>query len=132
MSGDATVFQFEHAGNVLIVTPHGPFMHFRDSDVRAAYNEAYRLLSLPDSVHLLVDFSRLDYFGSTFVGILIRLGKKVHAGNGRAILCHVSDEMSQMLKTLMLLENPKIDFSWSISPDRAAALAALQSQPATA
>ena len=66
------LFEFELLSDVLIVTPNGPFIEFRDNDFRNAYNETYRLLSEPGTRHLLVDFSNLDYFGSTFVSILLR------------------------------------------------------------
>lgn len=118
MSADKQVFQFENHQNVLILTPVGPFMEFRDSDIRNAYNEAYRRLLEPGIQHLLVDFSKLDYFGSTFVGILIRLSTKVRMGGGHAFLCHLSDSMKQMMKTLMLLENPKSNCSWSVCGSR--------------
>jgi anti-anti-sigma factor len=130
MSQDKQVFEFEQAGNVLVVIAHGPFMEFRDNDIRNAYNEAYRLLNEPETKHLLVDFSLLEYFGSTFVGILIRLAKKARANKGEAVLCHLSDNMKDMLKTLMILENTKTDFYWVPYPTREAALAALAAKDA--
>ena len=125
MSAPKMVFEFEQSDNVLILTPNGPFMEFRDNDVRNAYNEAYRLLHGEDIQHLLIDFSKLDYFGSTFVGILIRLSKKVRGDGGEAYLCHLTDNMRQMMKTLMLLENTKTDFFWRQCENREAGLAAL-------
>ena len=116
------LFEFEHHSDVLIVTPNGPFIEFRDNDFRNAYNETYRLLNEPGTRHLLVDFSRLDYFGSTFVSILLRLSQKARACKGEAALCHLSDNMRGMLKTLMLLENPKVDFSMSNHANREAAI----------
>lgn len=128
MSQDKQIFGFEQSGDVLILTALGSFMEFRDNDIRNGYNEAYRLLNEPGVRHLLVDFSAMQYFGSTFVGILIRLAKKARSNNGGAALCHMSDNMKDMLKTLMLLENPKIDFSWVAYPDRDSALKALSCQ----
>ncbi|HQZ64912.1 MAG TPA: STAS domain-containing protein [Planctomycetaceae bacterium] len=119
------VFVFEHNADVLIVTPQGSFMEFRDDDVRNSYNEAYRLLFQPGARHLLIDFSNLDYFGSTFVGIILNLAKAARKNNGETALCHLSDNMRDMLKTLMLLENRKINFSMTPYPDREAALAKL-------
>ncbi len=116
------LFEFELHSDVLIVTPNGPFIEFRDNDFRNAYNEAYRLLSEPGTRHLLVDFSNLDYFGSTFVSLLLRLSQKARAGKGESALCHLSDNMRGMLKTLMLLENPKVDFSMSSHANRDVAL----------
>jgi len=130
MNAKKQIFEFEQAGDVLILVAHGPFMEFRDSDIRDAYNEAYRRLHEPGTRHLLVDFSKLDYFGSTFVGILIRLAKKARSNKGEATLCHLSDGMSEMLKTLMLLENTKTDFYWVPYPNREAALQALAEKSA--
>lgn len=125
MSQVRQVFEFEQRGDILLVMAQGPFMEFRDNDIRNAYNEAYRLLSLPETKHLLVDFSKLDYFGSTFVGILIRLAKKARSNGGQAVLCHLTDNMREMLKTLMLLENTKADCFWVPYPTRTAAMDAL-------
>ena len=72
--------------------------------------------------HLLMDFSQLDYFGSTFVGILVRLARKARSNQGEAALCHLSSNMRDMMKTLMLLENSKIDFAFTSFPTREAAL----------
>ncbi|MEQ9408554.1 MAG: STAS domain-containing protein [Fuerstiella sp.] len=125
MSEPNPVFDFERSGNVLVVVPRGSLMEFRDADIRNAYNDTYRFLDDPAITHLLIDFSRLEYFGSTFVGMLIRLAKKARAGGGEAVLCSLSDNMQQMMKTLMLLENTKTDFFWVPFDSRAAALASL-------
>jgi anti-anti-sigma factor len=116
------VFEFEITADVLIVTPQGSFMEFRDVDIRNAYNESYRLLNEPGMRHLLMDFSQFEYFGSTFVGILVRLARKARSNKGEAALCHLSANMRDMMKTLMLLENPKIDFAFTSFPTRDAAL----------
>lgn len=125
MNQDRDIFVFEQVGEVLILTPHGPFMEFRDSEIRNAYNEAYRRLCESGVRHLLADFSHLDYFGSTFVGILIRLARRVRSNQGEAVLCHLSDNMKDMLRTLMLLENTKTDFYWTTYTCRESALQAL-------
>ena len=116
------VFQFEITADVVIITPQGSFLEFRDNDIRNAYNESYRLLNEPGMRHLLIDFSQFDYFGSTFVGILIRLARKARSNKGEAALCHISIAMRDMMKTLMLLENSKIDFAFTSFPTREAAL----------
>lgn len=129
MSQNRQLFEFEIASDTLLLTVNGPFMEFRDSDVRNAYNEAYRLLSQPGARHLLVDFSRLEYFGSTFVGILIRLARKVRQCGGETVLCSLSGTMQEMLRTLMLLENTKTDFVMKPFADTLQAIAYLQSLP---
>lgn len=116
------LFEFELNSDVLILIPHGPFDEFRDNDFRNGYNEAYRLLSQPGTRHLLVDFSQLDYFGSTFVSLLLRLSQRTRTNGGETSLCYLSDNMRGMLQNLMLLENPKISFSMSSHANRNIAL----------
>ncbi|MEZ6132204.1 MAG: STAS domain-containing protein [Planctomycetaceae bacterium] len=125
MTVEKQVFEFDRADDVLIVVPTGSLMEFRDADIRNAYNETYRLLSQDDTNHLLVDFSSLTYFGSSFVGMLIRLAKKARQGGGEAVLCNLSDNMRDMMKTMMLLENTKTDFFWVPFNSRSEAIAAL-------
>lgn len=132
MSNEKPVFEFEPTGDVLVVVPTGSLMEFRDADIRNAYNDTYRLLDAPETTHLLIDFERLEYFGSTFVGMLIRLAKKARAGGGEAALCNLSDNMKQMMKTLMLLENAQTDFFWVPFGSRAAALQSLAEGSAAA
>lgn len=129
MAAETQVFDFERHGDVLIITPLGRFMEHRDHDFRNAYNDAYRILCEPGVRHLLVDFSKMDYFGSMFVGILIRLSRKVRSGGGEAFLCNLSSDMRQMLKTLMLLENTKTDFFWRVCESRDDGLQRLAEYP---
>lgn len=132
MTAGKNVFEYERAGNVLIVVPTGSLMEFRDSDIRNAYNDTYRYLSEDEIKHLLVDFSRLSYFGSTFVGMLIRLAKKTRQGGGEAVLCHLDDNMRGMMKSMMLLENTKTDFFWVPFNSREEAIASLDKVAPTA
>lgn len=125
MSTGQQVFEYVQHDDILIVVPTGSLMEFRDSDVRDAYNETYRRLHEDSTTHLLIDFSKLSYFASTFVGMLIRLAKKARHGGGEAVLCHLSDNMRDMMKTLMLLENTKTDFFWVPFASRAEAIEAL-------
>ncbi len=119
-------FQFERVERILILVPSSQLMDLRDSDIRDAYNVAYRLIDSPEYDHLLVDFSEVRYFGSTFVGILIRLARKVRLIGGEAVLCNLSSQLQDMLKTLMLLENTQTDFFWTPFPTREAAVQSLQ------
>ncbi|MEP3478090.1 MAG: STAS domain-containing protein [Fuerstiella sp.] len=128
MSGSIEIFQFEHVDGTLVVTPTGSMVQVRDGEIRDAYNETYRLLCLPDVSNLLIDFEKLDYFGSTFIGMLIRLAKKARADGGEAFLCCLSSTMRDMMKNLMLLENTKTDFFWTPFETREEALAALDSK----
>lgn len=128
MPENGQLFEFETQGNVLILTPRGSMMEYRDAELRNAYNEAYRYLMAPEVNHMMVDFSSMDYFGSTFVGMLIRLARKIRSDGGEAALCCLSESMKGMMKQLMLLENQKTDCYWVAFESREAALQQLKTQ----
>ncbi|MCH2203712.1 MAG: STAS domain-containing protein [Fuerstiella sp.] len=127
MAGNATVFDYETIGDILIVTPVRDLTSFRDQELRNAYNEAYRQLMNDSLRHLIFDLSHLDHFGSTFVGMMLRLAKKSCDNEGSTVLCHLSDNVGHILKQLMLLENPKTDFLWKRTETRANAIKWIQS-----
>lgn len=132
MSAGSEIFHFEHVEDTLVVTPSGSLMQVRDGDIRDAYNETYRLLCQPETKNLLIDFGQLEYFGSTFIGMLIRLAKKARADSGEAVLCCLSETMREMMKNMMLLENTKTDFFWTPYESKDAALTALKNGEAPA
>ena len=128
MSGSEDVFEYEVNGDILVVIPVRDFMSLRDSDLRDAYNETYRRLTTEDLKHLVFDFAQLNYFGSTFVGIMIRLAKKTRDGGGVTVLCNLSDEIRSILKQLMLLENDHTASFWKRAQTREIAIEWLQTE----
>ncbi len=128
MTKHTQVFEFDSAGTILIVVPQRNLMTVRDTEVRDAYNEAYRLLSQDTVQHLIIDFKHLDYFSSTFVGILIRLARKTHGDGGAAVLTNLNEEVRRILKQLMLLENPNTEFLWTQKETREDAIRWLQAE----
>ncbi|MDA1013383.1 MAG: STAS domain-containing protein [Planctomycetota bacterium] len=110
MSTEEEFLLREQDGDILILMPHGDFMKIRESQFRNEYNEIYRILTTTDVKHMLVDFQEIEYFGSTFIGILIRLAQRVKKSGGKSVLCNLNERMQDVLKNLMLLENVKVDF----------------------
>ena len=83
--------------SILVVVPQRDFMSARDAELRDAYNDTYRQLCADGVLHLVFDLSGLDYFGSAFVGIMIRLAKVNNNRGGRTVLCHLNDETRNKL-----------------------------------
>lgn len=124
------VFVCEQVEDILVVVPQRDFMSARDAELRDAYNDTYRKLSADGVLHLIFDLSGLDYFGSTFVGIMIRLAKVNNGRGGRTVLCHLNDETQNILKQLMLLENHQIESLWIRAETREMGIEWLKSQAA--
>jgi anti-anti-sigma factor len=94
MSKDA-LFESEDLGDVVVVSPTRDMGEFEiaSSDV-PAYDQ---LAGLTDGRNVVIDLSQTDYFGSSTIGMFIRLAKHVHA-RGRAIaFCNLSKHESQVV-----------------------------------
>lgn len=111
--------------DVLIVIPVGNLLEYAESEVRDAYNEIFRRLNHGEINHLLFDLEQMVYMGSTFVGVMIRLARKVRRDNGQCGVCNVNDDLNQLLRSLMLLENEAVNCSWRKFNTRADAFANL-------
>lgn len=68
---------------------------------------------------ILFDLSRVDYFGSVFLAVLLRCWKMVMAKGGTMALAGVSDRAKELLHLTSL------DFVWPIYADRREAVEAL-------
>jgi anti-anti-sigma factor len=70
---------------------------------------------------IVFDLSQIDYFGSVFLGVLLRCWKLVQARGGTMALSGVSDRAKELLHLTSL------DFVWPIYANRREAVEALLS-----
>jgi anti-sigma B factor antagonist len=68
---------------------------------------------------IIFDLSKVDYFGSVFLGVLLRCWKLVQAKGGTMALAGVS------VRATELLHLTSLDFVWPIYADRREAVEAL-------
>ena len=80
-----------------------------------------RLRTIEDPL-LVFDLSRVDYFGSVFLAVLLRCWKMVQAKGGTMALSGVSARAKELLHLTSL------DFVWPIYGDRPEAVEALSSE----
>jgi anti-sigma B factor antagonist len=76
------------------------------------------LASMPPA-GLVMDLTRMDYFGSRFIGFLIRCHKQIKKSGGRMVLAGASARVQELLR-LSALDN-----LWPFYPDQAKAVQAL-------
>lgn len=65
---------------------------------------------------MLLDLSETQYIGSSFLGVLTRVWKRLRDRHGRLALCHVNEVCGDVLRA------SKLDTIWDVFPDRATAL----------
>jgi anti-sigma B factor antagonist len=87
-------------------------------DVACLLNGCLGEASAPPLV--VVDLSALDYFGSSFLGLLLRTWKQVTSKGGQLVLCGVSSRARDLLHITSL------DMVWALYPTRREAIAALE------
>jgi anti-anti-sigma factor len=119
MNARADVLKVERAGATAIVTPQA---NLRESDwraIEAAGGEALRLLEDPSVRNVVLDLGRMDYCGSTALGLFAALWHEVRARGGRMALCNVSAHEREILEV--------VGFAglWPVYPSRGEAVEAV-------
>jgi anti-anti-sigma factor len=119
----SSLFELELDGETLIVTPThdlGEFGMYRFDE------EAPTLLRFWNESatrNVVVDFHRTDYFGSTTLGLLVKVHQFVKKRGGKMVICGVSRHENEVfLRT-------RLDSLWPICPSRDEALALVEARP---
>ena len=97
-------FEITSDGPCLIAMFCGHIATQRYSEFRNDYNEVCRqLIQMPRQL-LVIDLTKADYFGSLFIGMIVKLTVSVSGQEGNVALCGLSDQLKELLKKLLLLE----------------------------
>jgi anti-anti-sigma factor len=108
MSTMSGIFEVEHSGDTLIVTPLKNLSELDYEQIQRGGRELLELLSIAPVKNLLIDFQKTDSFGSTALGFLVRLWKKIRDRNGSMALCNLSENEKEILKIT------KLDSLWPL------------------
>lgn len=68
---------------------------------------------------LLLDLSDTAFVGSSFLGVLVRIWKRIRERNGRMALCRVNELCGEVLRA------SKLDTIWDVHATRESAIGAL-------
>jgi len=81
--------------------------------------------------HLVLDFTDVRYLSSAGFRPLLRLNRQVREHGGRLVLCHLSEEVTEIFAVTRLIStNRIIPATFEVQPDVAAAVAHLLQKPA--
>jgi anti-sigma B factor antagonist len=119
--GDGDAFCVEQVGDVWVIVP-APCIESLQWEL---IEEASELLVAPFSQmngpQVVVDLKEVDYFGSVFLSLLLRVERCVRRSAGAMAVCGASPRARELLRITNL------DTIWAIYEDRSEALAALRS-----
>ena len=117
---EVKVFQIERQDDTIIVIPVLDLNEFEFQRIESGAGPVMRLLEDDHVKNVIVDFHRVDYFGSTALSFFFKIWKRVRTKNGQMALCNMSEHEKEILKITML------DTLWRICASREEALQAVR------
>jgi anti-anti-sigma factor len=117
----AGLFEVARQGRTLILIPQTDLSELDYQEIEAGARHILRLLGNSTIRHVVLDFHKTDYYGSTALGFFVKLLKRVRELGGRMALCGLSDHGREILKVTNL------DSLWPICASREEALKTVQS-----
>jgi len=96
------VFPVDQDRSTLVVSPRGDAVAFRDSDVQHELDTLMGWIADAEVDHLIVDFSGANYYGSTIIGAVVGLARRITAAGGTAVFCNLSNDMQSVLQVMNL------------------------------
>lgn len=115
------VFTIERHGEVLTVIASVALEHMEPALMQDAGSLLIDALGREVNPQIVVDLSAIDYFGSSFLGLLLRCWKLAQSRNGTLVLAGVSPGVRDLLHVTSL------DMVWPIYGNLREAIEALQS-----
>ena len=117
----SSVLRVEQAGETVIITPLVNLGEMIFDTHKAEIIDTLRPLETDEAVrNVVLDFEEADYFGSSAVGIFVRLWRRLNARGGQLVVCNASEHELDILNTTNL------DDVWPVCDDRQAALRLLE------
>ena len=122
MNAQQPLFEIDQQGRILILSPSGNMSTLELTSLDNAVHDVKQQLQSTGSRHVILDFVDTDYYGSTALGLFIKLWKYVRSVEGDMVFCNVSEHEQEILKLTHL------DNLWTICPTLEDALQHLQTR----
>lgn len=110
------IFHVETSGRTIVVVPQQNIGSLADEQVQPELQAILQQLAQPDLANLVIDFEKVDYFGSSMLEAMLKLWKTVDAAGGKTAICNLSRV------GLEVLQIGRFDTLWTILPSREEAL----------
>ncbi len=118
MTQNTKAFDVSTHRGVVVVTPLGDTLSFRDIDIQREADEISEMIRNQNLKRLVIDMGHSNYFGSIMIGMINSFGQLVKEQEGQMVLCNASQDMQAIMKIM------KIDTLWPYVPTLAKAIKA--------
>jgi anti-sigma B factor antagonist len=95
-------FTFEHHGEVLLIVGSGALETVDPDFIEQATRVLLEAIRHRDDPLIVIDLAQVDYFGSTFLALLLRCWKQVKVRGGLMVLSGVSERARELLRITSL------------------------------
>ena len=112
-------FLLERHGDIAVIVPSPQIEHLPETLLQPAAQMVLAPLKADPPSGLVIDLSRVKYFGSVFLSFLLRCHTPVRMHGSEMVLAGVSDKIRELLRLTNL------DTLWAIYDRREEALNAL-------
>ena len=113
--------KIERHGDIVIIIPTPDLEKLPADQMEIAAQMVLAPLTQQPPAGLIFDLSQVDYFGSNFLSFLLRCHKRVKEHGSEVVVSGAS------VKARELLHQTALDTLWPLYPNRAEALASLNS-----
>jgi anti-anti-sigma factor len=110
------LFDVERDEDILVITPTADLRESAYQEIEEAARGILDLLATGEIKGLVLDFHRTDYYGSTALGLFVRLWKRISRCGGRMAFCNVSPHEGE------ILSGTRLDTLWPICDSKAQAI----------
>ncbi len=114
-------FDIEWHGNTVVVVPAASVESLQWDLVEQAADVVMEPLATQDVPMVVFDLTRVSYFGSVFLALMLRCHKFLKRQGGELVLCGVNEMARELLKITAL------DTIWAIYDTRQEAMQAIDS-----
>jgi anti-anti-sigma factor len=114
------LFDIKRDGDVLVIIPTADLRESAYESLEAGAKVIFEGLAAPGVKGVVLDFHRTDYYGSTALGLFLRVWKRVRSRGLRMAFCNVSEHEKEILAVT------RLDTLWPICRTRPEALQAVR------
>jgi anti-anti-sigma factor len=119
------VFETQQLDDTLILAPSRDLSELHLSRFEEETSAVLELLASLPVKHVVLDFAKTDYYGSTALGFFVKLWTRLRQGGGQMAFCNISENELEILRLT------KLDSLWPVCGTREEAIEAVRSNPTT-
>ncbi len=120
MSSAGNSFETERVGETLVMVPQDNLNELHIEQFQQVIGQVLEQIESHEVRHIVLDFNRTEYYGSSALGVFVKLWKHVRDADGNMAFCHVSPYEREILAVT------RLDKLWTICTTREDALAAVR------